>query len=261
MQSAAMSDGCKINYRFDGPPDAPALLLSNSLSSTLEMWEPQIGALSSRFRVLRYDNRGHGASDVPPGPYTIERFGQDAKELIEALGVAPVAFCGLSMGGMVGMWLAANAPQLLTRAVLANTSAYFGNDEVWNQRIAAVEADGMRAAAETTIQRWLTQEFREANPAIAQKTFDMIANNPVAGYVAAASGVRDVDLRAALPGITTPCLVITGALDPSTPPAMGEAIVEAIPDARLAILDSAHLSNIEKAEEFNRLAVSFLSQD
>jgi 3-oxoadipate enol-lactonase len=261
MQMAEMSDGCRINYRFDGPPDAPVLLLSNSLSSTLEMWEPQVGELSSRFRVLRYDNRGHGASDVPPGPYTIERFGQDAKELIEALGVAPVAFCGLSMGGMVGMWLAANAPQLLTRAVFANTSAFFGNDEVWNQRIAAVEAGGMRAAAETTIQRWLTQDFRDANPAIAQETFDMIANNPVAGYVASAPGVRDVDLRAALPGITTPCLVIAGALDPSTPPAMGEAIVEAIPDARLAILDSAHMSNIEKADEFNRLVIKFLSHD
>ncbi|HKJ60903.1 MAG TPA: 3-oxoadipate enol-lactonase [Hyphomicrobiales bacterium] len=260
MPSIAMGDGCKINYRFDGQADAPVLLMSNSLSSTLDMWEPQIAGLSSHFRILRYDHRGHGASDAPSGPYTIDRLGQDAKELVEALGVAPVAFCGLSLGGMVGMWLAAKAPQLLTRAVFANTSAYFGNPEIWNQRIAAVEAGGMRVAAEATIQRWLTQEYRDAYPEITRKTFDMIANNPVAGYLAAAPGVRDVDLRAALPEITTPSLVITGALDPSTPPAMGEAIEEAIPDARLAILDSAHMSNIEKTDEFNRLVVSFLSQ-
>lgn len=260
MQSVAMSDGCKICYRFDGQADAPVLLLSNSLSSTLAMWEPQMAELSGQFRVLRYDNRGHGESDVPPGPYTIERFGQDAKELLEHLDVAPVAFCGLSLGGMVGMWLAGHAPQLLTRAVFANTSAYFGTPDVWNQRIASVESVGMQTAAEATIQRWLTQEFRDAQPEITQKTFDMITSNPAAGYLASAPGVRDVDLRLILPNIKTPALVIAGALDPSTPTAMGEAIVEAIPDARLAILDAAHLSNIEKTEEFNRLVLSFLSQ-
>lgn len=260
MQSAAMSDGCKINYRFDGQTDAPVLVLSNSLSSTLAMWERQISEFSKHFRILRYDHRGHGGSDVPPGPYTIDLLARDAKELIEKLDVAPVAFCGLSLGGMVGMWLAANAPHLLTRAVFANTSAYFGNPDIWNQRIASVEANGMQAAAEATIQRWLTQDFRDANPEITQKTFDMIANNSAAGYIAAAPGVRDVDLREALPRITTPSLVIAGALDPSTPPAMSEAILETIPDARLAILDSAHMSNIEKTDEFNRLVVSFLAQ-
>jgi 3-oxoadipate enol-lactonase len=261
MNTISMSDGCGINYRFDGEADRPVLLLSNSLSSTLDMWEPQIPVLTEHFRVLRYDNRGHGGSDVAPGPYTMERMSRDAKELIEQLGVGPAAFCGLSMGGMVGMWLAANAPELLTRAVFANTSAYFGMPDVWNQRIAAVEAGGMQVAAETTIQRWLTQEFMDQNPEIARTVFDMIANNPVAGYIAAATGVRDVDLREQLPGIKIPSLVIAGALDPSTPPAMGEAIVEAIPNARLAILDSMHLSNIEKADEFNRLVTSFLIAD
>ena len=259
MKSIAMSDGCKINYRFDGQDDAPVLLFSNALSSTLDMWEPQIAVLSNQFRVLRYDHRGHGASDLPPGPYPIDRLGQDARELIEGLGVAPVAFCGLSMGGMVGMWLAANAPQLLTRAVFANTTAYFSSPDIWDQRIADIEAGGMRSAAEATMERWLTRDFREAHPQIAQKTFNMIANNPVAGYLAAAPTVRDVDFRAALPKMMTPILVITGAVDPSTPPAMGEAIVEALPDARLAILDSAHMSNIEKADEFNKLVISFLS--
>lgn len=261
MQSIAMSDGCNINYRFDGQTDGPVLLMSTSLGSTLEMWEPQIAELSSHFRILRYDHRGHGGSDVPPGPYTIDRLGQDARELIEGLGVAPVAFCGLSMGGMVGMWLTANAQQLISRAVLANTTAYFDAPEIWNERMAAIKAGGMRTAAETTIERWLTQEYREEHPQITQQTFEMIANNPVAGYLAAAHAVRDIDLRAGLPGITTPVLVITGAADLSTPPAMGEAIVEAIPDARLAILDAAHMSNIEKVDEFNTLVISFLSKN
>lgn len=261
MHSVAMSDGCKINYRFDGETDRPVILLSNSLSATLDMWESQISDLTEHFRILRYDNRGHGGSDIAPGPYTIERFGRDARELIEALDVQPVAFCGLSLGGMVGMWLAANAPELLTRAVFANTTAYFGMPDLWNERIAEVEAKGMRFGAEATLQRWLTPEFREQNPDIAHKASDMIASNPVEGYVASAAGVRDVDLRSDLPNITTPVLVITGARDPSTPPGMGEAIVEAIPDARLAILDTFHLSNIEKADEFNRLIISFLSKN
>ena len=262
MQELAMSDGCRIQYRFDGDPERPVILLSNSLSSTLEMWEPQIPVLTERFRVLRYDARGHGRSEVAPGPYEMERLARDAKELIEgAAAGCPVAFCGLSMGGMVGMWLASNAPGLLTRAVFANTSAYFGMPDVWNQRIAGVEAGGMQVAAEATIQRWLSQDFRDKNPGVTQKVFDMIANTPAAGYIAAASAVRDVDLRAGLPSITTPVLVIAGALDPSTPPAMGEAIVEAIPDARLAILDAAHMSNIESAEEFSRLVISFLATD
>ncbi len=260
MPMMTVSDGCALHYRFDGDGDRPVLVLSNSLGSTTEMWDPQIDALTGHFRVLRYDNRGHGASDVPPGPYTIERIARDAQDLIEGLELGPVAFCGLSMGGMVGMWLGANAPQLLTRAVFSNTSAYFGQPELWNQRIAAIEQEGMQAAAEGVIQRWLTAEFMQNDPVATAKALAMVAGISPAGYVAAAAGVRDVDLRDALARISIPVLVIAGALDPSTPPVMAEALVEALPDARLAILDAAHLSNIEKAEEYNKLIISFLSQ-
>lgn len=262
VQTISMSDGCRINYRFDGDEKLPALLLSNSLSSTFEMWAPQMPALTEHFRVLRYDPRGHGESGVGSTPCTIERLGMDARELIEQLGVGPLTFCGLSMGGMVGMWLAANAPGLFTKAVFANTSAYFGMPDVWNQRIEAVRASGsMQVAAETTIQRWLTQEFMDANPEIRDQVFAMIAGSPVEGYLTVAAAVRDVDLRESLPDIEIPALVIAGALDPSTPPAMSEVIVEAIPNARLAILDSAHLSNVEKADEFNSLVISFLAPE
>jgi 3-oxoadipate enol-lactonase len=260
MPMMPMSDGIALHYRFDGDAGRPVMMLSNSLGSTLDMWDLQIPALTEHFRVLRYDNRGHGASDVPDGPYSMDRIGRDAQDLLEGLQVAPVAFCGLSLGGMVGMWLACNAPGLLSRAVFANTSAYFGEPELWNQRIAMVETEGMHAAAGTIIQRWLTPEFIEREPAVTAKMLAMLAGIPPKGYSAGAAAVRDLDLRAGLPGIKTPVLVIAGAVDPATPPAMGEAIASAIPGARLAILNAAHLANVELCDEFNKLLVAFLAQ-
>ena len=260
MPMLPMSDGTALHYRFDGDASRPVLMFSNSLGSTLDMWDLQMPALTQHFRVLRYDNRGHGASDVPAGPYSIERIGRDARELIEGLKLRSVVFCGLSLGGMVGMWLGTNAPNLVTRAVLANTSAYFGQPEMWNQRIALVEAEGMNAAAGGIIQRWLTADFIERNPALTAKVLAMVAGIPPSGYTAMAAALREMDLRAGLAAINMPVLVIAGALDPATPPAMGEAIADAIPGARLAILNAAHMSNIEFAEEFNGLLLTFLRQ-
>jgi 3-oxoadipate enol-lactonase len=261
MPTFTTSDGCALNYRFDGEDGRPVLLLSNSLGSTMAMWEPQIAALTQHFRVLRYDNRGHGGSSVPAGPYTIERIARDARELIEGLSLAPALYCGLSLGGMVGMWLCQNAPQLLSRVVLCNTTAYFGQPEVWNQRLAMIDNEGLQAVANATVQRWLSAEFMAQNPDIAAQCVAMIASTPVDGYKASVLAVRDVDLRAGLTGITLPVLVIAGALDPATPPAMAEAIADAIPHARLAILDALHLSNIEKADEFNKLVIRFLTAE
>jgi 3-oxoadipate enol-lactonase len=258
MPMMPMSDGTALHYRFDGDASRPVLMLSNSLGSTLDMWDLQMPALIEHFRVLRYDNRGHGASDVPIGPYTVERIGRDAQDLIENLKLPPVAFCGLSLGGMVGIWLGANAPHLVTRAVLANTSAYIGQPDMWNQRIALVEAEGMHAAAGGVIQRWLTADFIERNPALTAKVLAMVAGIPPSGWTAMAAAVRDMDQRASLVSITMPVLVIAGAVDGGTPPAMAEAIADGIPGARLAILDAAHLSNIELPEEFTKLMLSFL---
>ena len=261
MPMMTMSDGCAIHYRFDGREGRPVLMLSNSLGTTIDMWEPQVAPLAEHFRVLRYDNRGHGASDVADGPYTVERIARDAKELIEGLGLGQIVFCGLSLGGMVGMWLGANASSLVSRAVLSNTSAHIGLPEVYDQRNALIAQEGMGAAASGIIQRWLSKDFLDRDTAMTAKLLAMVAGIPPAGYMAAAIAVRDMDLRAALPSIAMPVLVIAGALDPATPVAMGQAIAETIPHARLAILDAAHLSNIEKPEEFNRLVISFLAED
>ena len=251
------SDGCSIHYRFDGPESVPVVMLSNSLGATLAMWEPQMAALTERYRVLRYDNRGHGGSDVPDGPYTLERIAEDARELIAELDLGPVLWCGLSLGGMVGMWLAANAPHCLKRAVLANTSPLIGPPEIWNQRIALLERDGMEALAATVVQRWLTPGFKAENPGEAAKLQAMIAGIPPQGYAGAAMAVRDMDLRDSLTRIAAPVLVIAGTEDPATPPAMAEQIVGAVAGSRCALLEAAHLSNIERADEFNRLVRKF----
>ena len=258
MPFMTASDGCSIHYRFDGEEGRPVVMLSNSLGSTLAMWEPQMASLTERYRVLRYDNRGHGQSDAPPGPYTLERVATDARELIAELELAPVLWCGLSMGGMVGMWLGANAAHTLKRAVLANTSPLIGPPDIWNQRIAMAEKEGMEAMAKTVMPRWLTPPFMEAHPEIAAKLTAMIAATPLQGYIGAAAAVRDMDLRDSLSRITVPVLVIAGSQDPSTPCAMGEQIASGIAGARFAILEAAHLSNVEQPEEFNRLIRNFL---
>jgi 3-oxoadipate enol-lactonase len=257
MPLMTASDGCSIYYRFDGDEGSPVVMLSNSLGSTHEMWEPQMATLTERYRVLRYDNRGHGQSSVPEGPYSIERIATDAQELIAELELGSVLWCGVSMGGMVGMWLGANAPHVLRRAVLANTSALIGPPEIWNQRIALMEEQGMEALAASVLPRWITAPYAAAHPEVARRLQSMIASISPKGYAATAAAIRDMDLREILPRVSVPVLVIAGSQDPSTPCSMGEQIASAIPGARFAILDAAHLSNIEQADEFNRLLRKF----
>lgn len=257
MPFMTASDGCSIHYRLEGEEGRPVVMLSNSLGSRLEMWEPQIAALTERYRVLLYDNRGHGQSDVPPGPYTLERIATDAQELIAGLDLGPVLWCGVSLGGMVGMWLAANAPHALKRAVLANTSPLMGPPDLWNERIVLVQTEGMEALSRVIVPRWLTPLFAAEHPDINARLARMIAETPAQGYIGTAMAIRDMDLRASLPRIAVPVLVIVGSQDPATPPAMGEQIAAGVAGARFAILEAAHLSNVERPEEFNRLLRSF----
>ena len=179
MAEIATDDGCRIHYRFDGREDGPVLLLSNSLGTTLEMWDPQVEALAGSIRVLRYDSRGHGRSSAPPGPYTIERLGRDVLALLDALAIDRVAFCGLSKGGMVGIWLGIHAGRRLERLVLANTSAHIGAPEVWSQRIGTVESQGMRAIVPGVIERWFTSGFRERSPDAVARIAPAVLGVPV----------------------------------------------------------------------------------
>jgi 3-oxoadipate enol-lactonase len=244
---------------MDGKADAPPLLLCNSLSSDLRMWDAQIPSWAQHFRVIRYDQRGQTGSVVSPGPYTIGQLGGDAVALLDRLGIARADFCGLSMGGMVGMWLLTHAPARLRRAVLANTAAHMGPPSLWDGRIALARAGGMEATVEPTVTRWFPPGFHAAAPATIERMRAMIRRTPLDGYVACCAAIRDMDQRAAIRSIDAPALIIVGANDPATTPAAGALIHQAIRGSRVVTLDAGHISNVEQPAAFTRTVLDFLA--
>jgi 3-oxoadipate enol-lactonase len=249
----------RVHYSAGGPEPAPALVFSNSLGADLSMWDPQAAALEDRFRVLRYDTRGHGRTAVTPGPYTIERLARDVVGLLDALGIGRAHFCGLSMGGKIGMWLGVHAPDRIGKLVLCNTAASIGTAERWNARIRDVREHGMKGIAAAVIERWFTPPFRERSPELAAKARAMVERTPPEGYVACCAAIRDADQRGEVPGIRAPTLVIAGRHDPATPPADGRALSDAISGARYVELEASHLSNVEAAGAFTAELTAFLS--
>jgi 3-oxoadipate enol-lactonase len=243
----------------DGPVDAPVLLLANSLGATLHMWDPQVSRLAERFRVVRFDTRGHGRSPVPDGPYALEDLGRDALAVLHAVGAARAHVCGLSLGGMVAMWLAAHAPGRVDRLVLCCTSARLGPPESWAERAATVRERGTGAVADAVVGRWLTPAYAARHPDKVAALRAMIAGTPAEGYASCCGAIERMDLFADLPGIRAATLIIAGADDPATPPAHGAAIADAIPGARLEVLpDAAHLANVEQAGAVNELILDHL---
>jgi len=258
MPTARLAD-VTLNYRIDGNASAPPLLLSNSLGTSLEMWEPQMAALAARFRVIRYDSRGHGGSSVTPGPYTIEQVATDALGLLDALDVPRAHFCGLSMGGMVGMWLGIHAPKRIDRLVLANTAAKIGTAELWNARIDAVRTGGMASIAPAVLARFFSSQLLEAPTPIVMRmraTFDQLSPE---GYAASCAAVRDMDQRHLVSRIHAATLVIAGTEDFSTPAAETRFVAEQIPNAHYVELPAAHLSNVQAAPAFTQALLSFLT--
>lgn len=248
----------QLYYQWDGPEDAAVLLFSNSLGTTCEMWSPQMDPLAKHYRVLRYDTRGHGRSSVTPGPYSIEQLGRDVVALLDSLRIDRVNFCGLSMGGMIGMWLGSHAPERLRKLVLCNTAAKIGTLETWNTRIETVRTGGMNAVAGAVIERWLTPAYRSSHPAETAAALSMLESTSPAGYVANCAAVRDFDQRQSLSSISVPALVIAGSHDPVTPPSDGRFLAANIPGAMYVEVSAAHLSNIEAAGPFNSELLAFL---
>ncbi len=251
-------DNCRISYRFDGSENAPVLLLSNSLGTSMAMWEPQIAMFSADFRVLRYDGRGHGGSDAPAGAYSLDRLGRDVVELLDALDLDAVDFCGLSLGGMVGQWLGIREPTRVKRLVLANTSAYMGPPANWDSRIATVLQEGMGAIARASIARWFTSEFAMSSPDAVERILQgLLATDPV-GYAGNCAAIRDMDMRPTAQLNHGPTLVIGGSRDPATPPADAEALKHILGNASITFLNAAHLSNVEQPDEFASNVSRFL---
>ncbi|HVL75442.1 MAG TPA: 3-oxoadipate enol-lactonase [Noviherbaspirillum sp.] len=249
-----------LHYQIEGDEGAPWLILSNSLGTALEMWDPQMPALLRQFRVLRYDTRGHGRSEVTPGPYTIAQLGADVIGLMDGLDIARAHFCGLSMGGMTGMWLGIHHPQRVGRLALCNTAARIGPPELWNARIAKVTSEGMASIAPAVIDRWFTPRFQQEARQQVERVRAMLESMPPDGYAACCAAVRDMDQRGALGRIQAPTLVIAGTHDGSTPPADGRAVAGCIAGARYVELDAAHLSNWEQCEQFTDAVVGFLNE-
>ena len=213
MPLAKLPDA-QIFYQWDGPENAPVLVFSNSLGTTHRMWDPQVQALSKHFRLLRYDTRGHGQSSVTPGPYTIEQLATDVLHLLDTLKIERACFCGLSMGGMIGMILGSVAAPRFHKIVLCNTGAKIGLPDVWNARITAVQQGGMKAVAGGVLERWLTPGYRAAHPAETSQVLAMLESTDPAGYAACCGAVRDMDYREQLHRVQVPVLVIAGAHDP-----------------------------------------------
>jgi 3-oxoadipate enol-lactonase len=249
----------RIHYRWDGAAEQPVLVLSNGLGADLTMWDGQIAEFSRRFRVLRYDHRGHGGSSVPAGPYSIEMLARDLLALLNELGVESFSFCGLSMGGMIGQWLGSNAGDRVSRIVLANTAAKIGTAESWNTRIALVNESGVAAAIPLVLDRWFTPQFREASPDTVERTKKMLLATDPVGYTAGCAAVRDMDQRESVRHIAAPVLIVSGLHDAVTPPAEGKYLAQQIVGSRYVELPAAHLSNIEAAGPFTSSVLKFLT--
>lgn len=242
-----------------GDPAAPALLLGGSLGTTLRMWDPQVEGLSDRLRVIPFDHRGHGSSPAPAGPYSIADLGQDVLALMDRLGLERASFGGLSIGGMVGLWLGENAPERIDRLVLMCTSAKLP-DGVFAERAQTVRtARTPEVVADAVVSRWFTPHWLDENPEMVARCRAMIAGTDAEGYASCCDALEAMDLRPGLPSISAPTLVIGGADDPSIPPAHQQAIAEAVPEARLEIIaDAAHVASLQHPDTVNRLIIEHL---
>ena len=255
------ANGISINYVIDGPQGAPVVTMSHSLATDLTMWDPTVPALKDRFRVLRYETRGHGQTEAPKGSYTLEQLADDALALLKALGIARTHWVGLSMGGMIGQTLALKAPEVFASLSLCDTSSRIPAEAkpLWQDRIKTAETQGMEPLVEPTLARWFTEPFRKSRKDVVDRVASMIRTTPPAGYAGCCHAISALDLTDRIGAIKMPTIAIVGEDDPGTPVAAHEVIHQRIAGSKLEILKSAaHLSNMEQPEAFNRALTGFL---
>jgi 3-oxoadipate enol-lactonase len=260
MQIARVN-GTELAYRLDGAGDRGVVMLSNSLGADISMWEGQVSALTAaRFRVLRYDGRGHGRSAVPTGPYTLEMLADDAVGLMDSLDLQTVHFCGLSLGGMVGQALGGRHGDRLASLTLSSTAAVMPPREVWDERMALVRKAGMASVADATMDRWFTRAGQARLAGEVSRIRRALLDTPVEGYCACCAAIRDMDLSGSLNGISKPVLILVGEQDPGTPVSAARFIHERIASSRLKVIpDAAHFVNVEQVDAFNEALVGFIA--
>ena len=250
-----------IAYRADGPRDAPAIVFSNSLGTDHGMWDRQASVVAERFRVVRYEACGHGLSDPPRGPVTIEALATDVVALLDHLAIDRAVVCGSSLGGVIALWLAIHRPERIAGAALANTGARIGTEESWDARIAAVRAGGTEAVRDMVVGLFLTPEFREREPVVTARIAAMVDATSDAGYIAACEALRGSDLREAAQSVRVPILILGSERDQSTPPVLAQDLHASIPGSELVMIpDAAHLSNVERPEVFNAALTRFVDR-
>src|SRR3569623_61952 len=251
MPLSTSDDGCRINVEVSGSDDAPALMLSNTLGTDIRMWDDQIGERPRHFRGIRYARRAHGGSDAPAGPYSMERFGRDVLSVLDALGVGRTHWCGLSMGGMVGQWLGANAPDRIGKLILSNTNYYYDDKKPWDDRIRFLGSNPLDKLVDPNMERWFTAGFRAEAPQVIERMKEIFLTSNKEGYKACCGAIRDMDFRASHASIPAPTLVIVGAQDQATPPARGEDIARQIPGAKVVSIDASHIANVEQPDAYS----------
>jgi 3-oxoadipate enol-lactonase len=247
----------RLRYELAGAEDAPVVVFSHSLGADLSMWDPQIGEFSQLFCVLRYDMRGHGESSLPAGPHTVAAMAGDVLDLLDYLTIPVVSFCGLSLGGMTGLWLAQNAAKRVRKVVACSAAAKIGTQESWDARIALVRREGMKAVVPGILERWFTPAFHAKSPETIRATERVLLRIDVDGYAAGCAAVRDADLREGLSGLV-PTLLANGASDPVTPSSDGRALAGLIPRARYLEFAGAHMFTMESAAEFAAAVMGYL---
>ena len=258
----AKVNGIEMYYEVHGKEGAPWLTLSHSLACSVRMWDPQIEAFKSRYRILACDTRGHGGSMAPAGPYTLEMMAEDQYALFKHLKIERSHFAGLSMGGMIGQTFALKYPGMLSSLILADTTSRYPAEAagLWAERIKLAETRGMQPLVQPTLERWFTEPFRKSHPEVVERIGALIAVTPVAGYVGCSHAIPKINLTARLKEIKCPMLVICGDQDAGTPPAMAREIHDSTPGSKLVLIPSAaHISNMEQPQAFTQAMEAFLA--
>ena len=252
------SNDAQINYQTFGDATKPALIFSNSLGTNFKMWQAQIDFFQQDFFVICYDTRGHGASSAPQGPYSIDQLGQDVVNLLDHLNVEKAAFCGISMGGLTGQWLAIHRPERFNQVVVCNTAAKIGQEQAWNDRAALVREQGLQPIASTAASRWFTEPFIQSNATVVNNLQNDLAAGSAEGYASCCEALAKADVREQLKDITVPVLVVAGQQDPVTTVVDGQCMVERIANSQLFEINASHISNVELPNEFNQAVKQFI---